>query len=60
MSALRMLFLTFAAIISIGIWLTGYKNVHWFLYVPVVALLFAGLTGICPGLMLWKKLGFKD
>jgi hypothetical protein len=60
MSALRMLFLTFAVIISLGIWLTGYRNVHWFLYVPVAATLFAGLTGICPGLMLWKKLGFKD
>ena len=60
MSALRMLFLTVAVLISVGIFLTGYKNVHWFLYVPVAAMLFAGLTGICPGLMLWKKLGFKD
>lgn len=60
MSALRMLFLTVAVLISVGIFLTGYNNVHWFLYVPVAAMLFAGLTGICPGLMLWKKLGFKD
>lgn len=60
MSALRMLFLTVAVLVSIGIWLTGYNKVHWFLYVPVAAMLFAGLTGICPGLMLWKKLGFKD
>ncbi len=55
-----MLFFTFAIVISIGIWLTGYKNIHWFLYVPVAAMLFAGITGICPGLILWKKLGFKD
>lgn len=60
MTALRMTFLTMAVIIAVGIWLTGYTHVHWFAYVPVAALLFAGLTGICPGLMIWKKLGFKD
>lgn len=60
MSALRMQFLTIAVIVFIGIWLTGLTKVHWFLYVPVIAFLFAGITGICPGLMLWKKLGFKD
>ena len=29
------------------------------LYVPVVALIFAGVTGICPGLIFWKKVGLK-
>ena len=60
MSAQRMFFFTTAVVIAVGIYLTGFKNVHWFLYVPVAALLFAGLTGICPGMLLWKKLGFKD
>jgi hypothetical protein len=46
-------------IVFIGIWLTGFEKVHWFLYVPVVALTFAGITGICPGLMFWKKVGLK-
>jgi hypothetical protein len=59
MSALRMQFFTLAIIYFVGIWLTGFENAHWFLYVPVVLMLFAGITGICPGLMLWKKLGFK-
>ncbi len=54
-----MLFLIVAAMITIGIGLTGYRNVHWFLYVPAVATLSAGLTGFCPGLILLKKLGFK-
>ena len=48
MSALRMLFLFMAAFISLGIWLTGINNVHWLLYIPPAALLFAGITGICP------------
>jgi len=60
MNALRMLFLVVAAMISIGIWLTGYRNVHWFSYVPAVAMLSAGVTGFCPGLIVLKKLGFKD
>lgn len=59
MSAQRMLFLTVAVLYSIGIILSGWQSVHWFLYVPTVMLVFAGLTGICPGFMLYKKLGFK-
>lgn len=58
-SALRVLFLIMAVLVLIGIWLTGYKSVHWFLYVPPVLLLFAGITGICPGLITLRKLGFK-
>lgn len=59
MTAQRMLFLTMALLISAGIYLSGYQTVHWLLYVPAVMLLFAAVTGICPGLMLFKKLGFK-
>ncbi len=58
-SALRVQFLSIALIVFIGIWLTGFGKVHWFLYVPVAALTFAAITGICPGLMFWKKVGFK-
>ncbi len=60
MSAIRMLFFTMAAFIMLGIWLTGFNVVHWVLYLPVAALLFAGVTGICPGYMLFRKLGFKE
>ena len=59
MSAIRMLFIVMAVLIGIGIWLTGYQNVHWFLYLPPVFLLFAGATGICPGYMVFRKLGFR-
>ncbi len=59
MTALRMQFLSIAAVVLIGIWLTGFGKVHWFLYVPVAVFTFAGLTGICPGLAIWKKAGFK-
>lgn len=59
MAAQQMVFLVFATLIAIGIWLTGFENVHWFLYIPFAALAFAGVTGICPGLILFKKLGLK-
>lgn len=59
MSAQRMLFFTVAALLGAGIWLSGWQQVHWMLYLPTVMLVFAGLTGICPGLMLYKKVGFK-
>ncbi len=60
MTALRMLFLFMAAFISLGIWLSGgIHSVHWLLLIPPAALAFAGITGICPGMMVFKKLGFK-
>jgi hypothetical protein len=59
MTAIRMQFISIAIVVFIGILLTGFDKVHWFLYVPVVMLLFAGLTGICPGLLFWKKMGLK-
>lgn len=59
MSAMRMVFLTMATLILVGIWLTGFKTVHWFLYVPVAGLIFAGITGICPSYLLYSKLGLK-
>jgi hypothetical protein len=48
-----------ALIIFIGIWLTGFNKVHWFLYVPVAFLVFSGATGISLGLKLWRLLGLK-
>jgi len=59
MSAIRVLFLFMAGFILLGIWLTGFNVVHWVLYIPVAALVFAGVTGICPGYIVFKKLGFR-
>lgn len=59
MTALRMQFFATALVVFIGIFLTGFDKVHWFLYLPVAMFLFAGLTGICPGMIFWKKIGLK-
>jgi hypothetical protein len=58
-SAQRVHFISVSLIVFIGIWLTGFDKVHWFLYVPVISLAFAGITGICPGLIFWEKVGLK-
>jgi len=60
MSSLRIFFLFMASFILLGIWLTGFNNIHWLLYIPPAFLLFAAITGICPGLIILKKLGLKD
>lgn len=60
MNALRMLFLSVAGVIALGIWLTGFDKAHWLLYVPVAFLSFAGISGICPGLIFWTRLGFRN
>lgn len=59
MSAQRMLFFTVAILLGAGIWLSGWNQVHWLLYLPMVMLVFAGMTGICPGLIFYQKLGLK-
>jgi len=59
MNAQRMFFLIVATLLTVGIWLSGWEHVHWLIYVIVGMLSFAFLTGICPGLVILKKLGFK-
>ncbi len=58
-SAQRMQFLSTAIIILIGIWLTGFGTAHWFLYLPLAGLTFAAVTGICPSVTVFRKMGFK-
>lgn len=51
-SSMRFFFLLTAAVVSLGIWLTGFSTVHWLLYVPAAFFYFAAITGICPGLII--------
>ena len=60
MSANRLLYLSFASIMFIGVWLTGFDKVHWLLYIPIMFASFAGITGFCINLWLWNKLGFEE
>ena len=57
--ALRMTFLVIGLFISLGIWLTGIELVHWILFLPAGFLVFAGVSGICPSLVI-NKMIFKE
>ena len=54
--AIRFFFFMLGAIIFLGIYLTGFSTVHWVLYVPAIAMIFAAVTGICPGLIISKSI----
>lgn len=57
--ALRVTFLIIGMITFLGIWLTGFDAVHWLLYLPAAFLIFAGITGICPSLII-NKILFRE
>lgn len=54
--AARLLFLVVSLVIWLGIWLTGFGTAHWLLYLPAAFLLFAAVTGFCPGMILTRTL----
>lgn len=54
-SGMRMFLFMSTLFIMAGIWLTGFENVHWFIYIVPAFFTFAWVFGICPGLNLWKK-----
>ena len=58
-SANRMTFLSIAAVVAIGNTLTGWGTISWVLWIPPIALSVAAITGVCPFLIVWQKLGFK-
>lgn len=58
-SANRMTFLSIATVVAIGNTLTGWGTISWVLWIPPIALSLAAITGVCPFLIVWQKLGFK-
>ena len=57
--AARLFFLIISANIWLSIWRTGFGVAHWWLYVPGGFLLFAAVTGFCPGMIMTRVL-FKE
>ncbi len=45
---MRVWFAFFGSIIWLGVYLTGFSNVHWLLFIPPAGMIFAAITGICP------------
>ena len=46
--SMRAWYVLVAAILWTGIYLTGFSDVSWLLYVPAAGFVFAAITGICP------------
>ncbi len=63
-NSVRLFFLNASIIMMVGIWLSGFDKVHWFIYFLPVFLTIAAITGFCPGLMISKRilnmLGIKE
>jgi len=58
--AMRFFLFNASVLISVGIWLSGFTEVHWFLYVVPGFFLLAAALGICPGLIMAQKIFGKD
>jgi len=58
-ASMKAFFLFVGIILWAGIWLTGFETVHWLLYIPATFFLFSAITGICPGMILFKEV-FRD
>lgn len=52
-SPLRAFYLFASSIIWLGIYLTGFEQASWVLYVPATTFMFAAITGICPSYILF-------
>ena len=59
-NAMRFFLFNAAVLMLVGIWLSGFRNVHWFSYIVPAFFLLAAATGICPGLVMARKLFGKD
>lgn len=58
--SMRVWYIFMGIILWAGIYLTGFANVSWLLYVPAAAAIFAAITGICPSqFAIFKILGEK-
>ena len=54
--AMRFFFFGSACVLWLGIYLSGFDRVHWLLYLPAGFFVFAAVTGICPGIIISRKL----
>ena len=53
-NAMRLFLVNSTLFMLIGIWLTGFDRVHWFMYVLPAIFTVSATFGICPGINLWR------
>jgi hypothetical protein len=57
---MRLFLFNAGAAILVGIWLTGFDKVHWFSYAVPAFFWLAAAIGICPGLIIARKIVGED
>lgn len=53
-NAMRLFLVNAALFILVGIGLTGFDQVHWFLFVLPGIFFLSAAFGVCPGINLWR------
>ncbi len=59
-ASMRMFMFNSSLFILIGIWLTGFDKVHWFIYFVPTFFVFAAATGLCLGLAIPRLIFDRD
>ena len=59
-NAMRLFLLNSTLFMLLGIWLSGFDQVHWIMYVLPVIFILAATFGICPGVNLWRMVLGED
>lgn len=54
-ASMKAFFLFVGLVLWVGIWLTGFEQVHWILYLPATFFLISAVTGVCPGMLFFKE-----
>ncbi len=58
--SMRVWFAFMGIILWTGIYLMGFSNVHWLIYLPTIGFTFAAITSICPSQIgIFKMMGSK-
>ena len=52
----RVWFALVSVVLWTGIYLSGFSNINWLVYLPAASFSFAAITGICPGQIATFKL----
>jgi hypothetical protein len=59
-ASMRMFMFNSSLLMLVGIWLTGFDKVHWFIYFVPAFYLFAAVTGFCLGLVIPRLIFDKN
>ncbi len=54
--SMKAFFLFVGAVMWLGIWLTGFEQTHWVLYLPATFFVISAIVGICPGMLVFKEI----